>query len=202
MFIRTEGSDPTKPVQVQQTHCMPCEIDGQPIACWNLGANVNEWVVKECEMMCPHQLKIRQPEYTCSDESGFISQSECFDRGTRSGSKCMHLSLTHANGADEKSTCAPCNVEGTGSWSCPDAGTPFDENGYSVSECASQCDHAATGTLDPAHPSPGLGKTYSPPNQMLNAPANYPTPVNPLAAGYAAQEGRSGILETNYFFGN
>jgi len=174
MFVLTEGTDPATEIQRVERHCMPCELDGAPVACWNVGAMVGDMVVRECEMMCPHQLKIREPEYTCSDESGFISEAECFDRGTRSGSSCMHLALRNAADGSEKSQCAPCHVEGTGSWSCPEPGTPLDADGWQISKCASQCNRpgpSATGVVEPVHPNPGLTTTRSDPDTMVDAPA-------------------------------
>ncbi len=75
-------------------------------------------------LICPHQAQVRQPEYACVEESGFLTKSQCFDLGNKSGSKCMYLNYKKqdAFGADTLSICAPCFVSGIGTWDCPKTG--------------------------------------------------------------------------------
>lgn len=198
MWVSYEGRDPTKAVQTVTNHCLPCEIDGQEIPCWNVGAMYAGSQVMECEMSCPHQKRIRQPQYTCSDESGFITESQCFDKGVRSGSKCMYLQYTKEDGS-AKSTCGPCAIDGTGGWGCPPIGGAGPEDGSKVGYCVSQCDVICMGPPDcpptvappppPPPPAPGVVTTFSDPNKMLLAPAPYDMPtVNPYAMAQAVAE--------------
>merc|ERR1719324_557246 len=198
MFVKAEGFNPLVAIQAVDQLCLPCELDGQEIPCWNVGAVVGDKKVTECEMRCPHQKRIRQPEYTCSDESGFITQSQCFDKGTRSGSKCMYLQYTKEDGS-AKSTCGPCAVDGTGGWGCPPIGGAGPEDGSKVTYCMSQCDVICMGPPDcpptvappppPPPPAPGVVTVASDPNEMLKAPAPYDMPtVNPYAIAQAVAE--------------
>jgi hypothetical protein len=198
MFVKSEGFNPLVAIQAVDQLCLPCELDSQEIPCWNVGAVVGDKKVTECEMRCPHQKRIRQPEYTCSDESGFITQSQCFDKGTRSGSKCMWMAYETTDGK-KKSTCGPCFVSGTGGFGCPAAGGPGPEDGSTVDTCLDQCMVICAGPPDcpptvappppPPPPSPGVVQTYVPPDEMVIAPAPYAMPtINPYAVAQAAME--------------
>lgn len=198
MWVSYETRDPLKAIQDTTTHCLPCEIDGQEIPCWNIGAMYAGSQVMECEMSCPHQKRIRQPQYTCSDESGFITESQCFDKGVRSGSKCMYLQYEKEDGS-AKSTCGPCAVDGTGGWGCPPIGGAGPEDGSKVSYCMSQCDVICMGPPDcpptvappppPPPPAPGVVRVSSPADEMLKAPAPFDMPtVNPYAMAQAVAE--------------
>jgi len=195
MWVSYEGRDPAKAVQTVHSHCLPCELDGQEIPCWNIGAAYAGSEVTECEMSCPHQKRIRQPQYACSDESGFITESQCFDKGVRSSSKCMYIQYAKDDG-EGKSTCGPCTVDGTGGWGCPPVDGPGPEDGSKVTFCSSQCDVICSGPPDcpptvappppPPPPAPGVVTVGSDPNKMLLAPAPYDMPtVNPFAIAYA-----------------
>jgi len=198
MWVEYEGRDPNKAIQDKHSHCLPCEIDGQEIPCWNVGAMYGGSQVMACDMTCPHQKRIRQPQYTCSDESGFITESMCFDKGARSGSKCMYIQYTKEDGSS-KSTCGPCAVDGTGGWGCPPVGGAGPEDGSKVGYCMSQCDVICMGPPDcpptvappppPPPPSPGVVTVASDPNEMLKAPAPFDMPtVNPYAIAQAVAE--------------
>lgn len=179
-----------------KSHCLPCEIDGEDIPCWNAGAYLDGgYTVTECEMRCPHQKRIAEPGRACSDESGFITQPQCFDKGSRSGSKCMFHSYVLPNGHN-KSTCGPCALPGIGGWSCSAVGAKGPEPGSKVTFCLSQCDVICMGPPDcpptvappppPPPPSPGVVSTASDSKKMLTAPVPYALPtVNPYAVANA-----------------
>lgn len=190
MWTHVETRNPLLAVQQSESYCLPCEIDGTEIPCWNTGAWIDDRQVTECVMSCKHQRRIWQPQYACSDGKGvFISQSLCFDRGKRSGSKCMFIQYEDENGKAGGS-CGPCALEGSGSWSCPAAGAPGPEDGTKVTGCLSQCDLPCTGkdcpttvpplfllttppTLPPP-PSPGVGTATAEADEMLSAPGGFP----------------------------
>lgn len=196
MWTRVESRDPLKPVQDSNSYCLPCVIDGQDIPCWNVGAFVAGKQVTDCEMTCPHQKRVRQPEYACGDESGFITNTQCFDKGTRSGSKCMFISYKESDG-NHKSSCGPCYVAGTGGWGCPAVGDAGPSDGSEVTFCLSQCDAICPGPPacpptvapppPPPPPSPGLPDVDAPANKVMLAPAPYALPtVNPFQIVQAA----------------
>lgn len=196
MWTRVEGRDPTKAIQEAFSYCLPCILDGNEIPCWNVGAFMEGREVTDCEMTCTHHKRIWQPEYACSDESGFISNSECFNRASLSQSKCMYITYQTEAGED-KSSCAPCHIDGSGGWGCPAVGGAGPTAGTSVTSCVSQCDVICPGppacppTVQPPPPppppSPGLIKTSSPGDLMLSAPAPWPMPtINPFAIAEAA----------------
>mmetsp|Transcript_53106 Transcript_53106/g.141257 ORF Transcript_53106/g.141257 Transcript_53106/m.141257 type:complete len:389 (+) Transcript_53106:148-1314(+) len=204
MWVMTEGTDPFAAIQPVEQHCMPCEVDGTDIPCWNVGALVGGMKVLECSMRCAHQKRIREPEYTCSDSTGFISGAECFDRASKSGSKCMYLAYeVEKDGGDvAKATCAPCHLKGVGGWGCPEVGSTGPEPNSKVTSCESQCDEICPGPPDcpttiappppPPNPAPGVAITSlhgDPTKQMLRAPIPIePVPVNPYAIAEAAKK--------------
>jgi len=198
MWVRVESRNPLLAIQESHAHCLPCKIDDEEIPCWNPGAWIGGNQVTDCEMRCPHQKRLRQPEYACSDETGFITNSQCFDKGTRSGSKCMFTSYQLANG-ESKSTCGPCFVSGTGGWGCPAVDSAGPEADSKITFCLSQCDVICMGPPDcpptiappppPPPPSPGVVTTGSDPKKMLLAPAPFAMPtVNPYAVAQAAAQ--------------
>jgi len=204
MWVRKEARNPLLPIQPSNSYCLPCDIDGQEQPCWNVNAWVGGMQVTACEMTCSHQTKIRQPEYACIDESGFITTSQCFDKGVRSGSKCMWLAYKTKDGV-QKSTCGPCFVSGTGGFGCPPAGGPGPEGDSTVTSCVDQCAvicHGPPGCPPtvappppPPPPSPGVvmttlpDKDADPEDVMLIAPAPVAMPtINPYAVAQAAME--------------
>merc|ERR1719161_3398198 len=199
MWVRVESRNPLLAIQDSRSYCLPCEMDGEEIPCWNVGAWVGGNQVTDCEMRCPHQKLVRQPQWACVDESGFITQSACWNKGTMSNSKCMWIAYETEEG-ESKTTCGPCEVEGTGGWACPAAGDPGPTGaGSKVSACLSQCDTICPGPPDcmptvappppPPPPSPGVIRTDSPKDEMLKAPLPIAMPtVNPYAVAQAAQQ--------------
>lgn len=198
MYVSYESRDPLKAVQTTHSHCLPCEVDGEEIPCWNVGAMIGGDQVMECEMSCPHQKRIRQQQYTCGDESGFVTHSQCFDKGARGDSKCMWVSYELEDGT-HKSTCGPCEIEGTGGWGCPAVGGAGPEDGSKVTFCESQCDVICWGPPDcpptvappppPPPPSPGVVQTETDPKNMLQAPVPMDLPTqNPYAIAAAVAE--------------
>lgn len=198
MWVRSEARDPLASVQDSNSYCMPCEIDGTEIPCWNTGAWVGGKQVTDCAMRCPHQKKIQEPQHACIDETGFVTGNQCFSRGARSGSKCMHMTYTMEDGSS-KATCAPCFVTGTGGWGCPASGSDGPEKGSKVSGCLSQCDVICMGPPDcaptlappplPPPPSPGVVRTVGDKDSMESAPFPFALPtINPYAAAIAASK--------------
>jgi len=195
MFISMVTTELTGLHKVK-SHCLPCEIDGEEIPCWNPGAFLDGgYTVTECEMRCPHQKQIAEQGHACSDESGYVTQPQCFDKGSRSGSKCMFHSYVLPNGMN-KSTCGPCTLPGVGGWSCSAVGSTGPEAGSKVTFCLSQCDVICMGPPDcpptvappppPPPPSPGVVNTASDWKKMLTAPVPYALPtVNPYAVANA-----------------
>lgn len=173
-----------------KSHCLPCVVDGEDIPCWAPGSNVDGgFVITDCEMRCPHQKTIAEPGYACTDESGFITQPQCFDRGVKSGSKCMFHSYVTADGKN-KSICGPCTLPGIGGWGCTAVGDKGPEPDSKVTFCLSQCDVICMGPPDcpptiappppPPPPSPGIVVTESDPKKMLIAPRAFAMPtLNP-----------------------
>jgi len=198
MWTRLETRDPLKHVQAAKQYCLPCRMDEEVIPCWNPGAWVNGMQVTNCKMSCMHQTRIFQPEYACTDETGFISQAQCFDRGVQSQSKCMYTSFKDKKG-ELKGSCGPCQVAGSGGWGCPATDAPGPEEGSKVIGCLSQCDVLCSGPPacpptvapppPPPPPSPGIVKVAADANEMLSAPAPFlmPTP-NPYAIAQAVQD--------------
>lgn len=198
MFVHLETKNPLKKVQESKSHCLPCELDGEDIPCWNPGAWVNGFQVFDCVMSCRHQQRIWQPEYACSDTTGFITQSQCFDRGVQSGSKCMFIAYEDEKG-QSKSSCGPCALQGSGGWGCPATGDQGPEAGSKVKSCLSQCAVICPGPPDcpptvappplPPPPAPGVVKVSSPADEMLSAPAAIALPtVNPYTIAAAAEQ--------------
>lgn len=191
MWTRIESRNPRLRVQESNSYCLPCEIDGAEMPCWNVGAWIGDKQVTECVMSCRHQRRIWQPQYACSDgKRVFISKSLCFDRGKQSGSKCMFVTYKDSEGRDHGS-CGPCRLDGSGSWGCPSIGEKGPEDGSKVTSCVSQCELPCVGepdcpetktptfmmTLPPTLPlpqTPGVGTGYSPPHRMLSAPGGFP----------------------------
>jgi len=190
MWTNVETRNPLLAVQQSESYCLPCEIDGTEIPCWNTGAWIDDRQVTECVMSCKHQRRIWQPQYACSDGNGvFISQSLCFDRGRRSGSKCMFVQYEDENG-QAGGSCGPCALDGSGAWGCPAAGAPGPEDGTKVTGCLSQCDMPCGGGKDcpttvpppfvvtapptlPPPQSPGVGTVDSEADAMLSAPGGF-----------------------------
>lgn len=196
MWTRIESKDPTLPVQASNSYCLPCEIDGEEIPCWNVGAWVGGKQVTECQMSCNHQKRIFQQGYACSDGNLGITQSQCFERGTSSGSNCMYISYEDKAGTTN-GFCGACEMQGSGSWGCPMLGSPGPVDGSTVTSCLSQCDKPCAGPPDcaptmmppppPPPPSPGLTKVDAPGDAMLSAPmAGGSPPINPRAIVQAA----------------
>lgn len=211
MWVRMEKYEPPDPnmpptpppddyvPKESRSYCLPCELDGEDIPCWNTGALVGgSWQVTNCAMSCPHQKRLWQPGYACYDGPGFISQAQCYDRGLKSGGKCMFTTYVDSKGMD-RGTCGPCQLPGSGRWSCPSRGAAGPEAGSRVTFCASQCDAEADeddkDNETQAEPTtaapltPGVGKTAADPDEMLMAPAILPM----QAWRVAAQQGRYGL---------
>jgi len=199
MWTTMTTRDPLKRVQAITSYCMPCELDGTDIPCWNPGAWYEGKQVLECAMSCIHQQRIWQPQYACSDTTGYISQSQCFDRAAKSGSKCMFISYKDKDG-QPRASCGPCELSGTGGWGCPPNGGQGPVDGSTVTSCLSQCDVICAGppacppTVAPPPPpplqqSPGLPDTSSPADKMVTAPVPWlPLPApDPMAIIEAAR---------------
>lgn len=198
MWTRVETRDPLKPIQASHSYCLPCRLDDQAIPCWSVGAWVDSSQVTHCSMSCAHQESVSQPDYACSDESGFISQSQCFDRAARSGSKCMFIAYEDQKG-ERRSSCGPCQLQGSGGWGCPPVDGEGPVDGSRVLSCLSQCDVLCAGPpacpptvappLPPPPPSPGVWRSSSPEHQMVSAPAPFVTPTaNPYTIMQAARD--------------
>lgn len=194
MWTRLETQDPSLFVQASNSYCLPCKLNSDEIPCWSIGAWVGDKVVTDCTMSCPHQKYMQQPGNACSAGVGGTSQSECFERGISSGTKCMFLAFEDTNG-QVQSQCGPCRSAGSGEWSCPAVGSAG-IGGSKVKSCLSQCDEPCSGPPDcaptamppPVVPaSPGVARVDSPPGEMLSAPTGVagPTP-NPMAVVQAA----------------
>lgn len=198
MWTRVETRDPLKRIQASNSYCLPCQLADLEVPCWTVGAWVNGKQVTHCSMSCAHQATLMQPQYACSDETGFISQPHCFDKGAKSGSKCMFIAYEDSAG-EQKSSCGPCQVDGTGTWGCPAKGQQGPVDGSKVVSCLSQCDVLCAGPPacpptvapppPPPPPSPGIVKVASPEDQMLSAPAPFASPtVNPYTVIQAARD--------------
>jgi hypothetical protein len=199
MWTTMTTRDPFKRTQEVTSYCMPCELDGAQIPCWNPGAWYEGKQILDCAMSCMHQQRIWQPQYACSDETGFISQSQCFGRAAESGSKCMFISYKDSND-EPRASCAPCELSGSGGWGCPPVGGDGPAAGSKVTFCISQCDVLCAGppacppTVAPPPPpppqqSPGLPDTASPADKMVTAPVPWlPLPApDPMAIIEAAR---------------
>lgn len=196
MWTHVMGAGNPSGIEDEYSYCLPCEIDGQKIPCWNINAMVGGLKVLECEMSCPHQQRLIVPEYGCIDSTGFISQSRCFDKAKASKSKCMFIAYKDGKGK-RKSTCGPCYVSGTGGWGCPQVGGPGPEPDSKVYHCLSQCDVLCHGPPHcpptaappplPPPPSPGIVETAADPSEIMLAPRPIPVlPPNPYAIAQAA----------------
>lgn len=164
MFVRL-ASDTS-----ENSYCTPCELDGEELPCYNLGAWVGGFQVVECEMSCRHQKKVMQPQYSCTDSMGMDSMHSCFDRGTKSNSKCMFLQYADTQDS-QKSSCAPCEVMGVGSIACPEIGSKGPEDKTTITGCFSQCEDAdAMALAGLSISSPGVARTEGEPDAMVSAP--------------------------------
>ena len=56
---------------------MPCTLDDQPLACFNIGAVSGGKKILDCEMQCPHQLKIREYIASNSDVRVTPTSEQC-----------------------------------------------------------------------------------------------------------------------------
>jgi len=176
MWVRLKSHDPRPFVQDEAAYCMPCELDGEEMPCWNSGAWLGASQVQECEMSCLHQKRVLQPQYSCTDFTGVDSETSCFGRGTQSNSKCMFVSYLDTHGA-QKSSCAPCDLKGAGRISCPSPGSKGPEDNSTVATCNSQCEapRPEAGVVLPAAVTgPGLGRVTSAEDAMLSAPVSPP----------------------------
>lgn len=198
MWTRVETRNPLQRIQASNSFCLPCRIDKQAIPCWNIGAWVDGKQVTNCEMSCDHQEEVIQKNYVCSDTSGAISQNECFAKGSATGSKCMFMSYEVSGGT--KSSCAPCELVGTGSWGCPAVGQPGPDADSKVQSCLSQCDVLCAGPPacpptvapppPPPPPSPGVNKVHAAEDEMVSAPfpGRVATTANPWSAIQSARD--------------
>lgn len=200
MWTSLTTRNPLKRIQAITSYCLPCELDNVPIPCWNPGAWTDGKQVLDCKMSCIHGQRIWQPQYGCSDTTGFISMSQCFDRAKLSRSKCMYIAYEDSAG-EPRASCAPCELSGSGGWGCPVVGEAGPAAGSKVSSCLSQCDVLCAGppacppTVAPPPPpppqqSPGLPDTSSPADTMVTAPVPWlPIPApNPMAIIEAARD--------------
>merc|ERR1719399_165730 len=122
MYIEVTSKDPFKAIQEQEQYCLPCEIDGTPVPCWDPGSVIGGYFhVMKCKMSCGHQSSIVQPEYNCINESGFVTAGQCLGAGSASRSKCMWMAYKTEDDKT-KTVCGPCFVSGSGGWGCPDVG--------------------------------------------------------------------------------
>jgi len=189
MWTRLQTHDPRDGIS-SRSYCLPCELDGQEIPCWNVGASVGDMRVTDCAMSCQHQKRIWQPQYACSDGAGtFASKVQCFDKGQRSGSKCMFIEYKDSRG-DSRGQCGPCELTGSGSWGCPAAGSQGPEEGSTVLSCQSMCNDPCAGKPSCMQgmlglpPSPGVARASAPADEMLSAPSGF---MPPAAAGATEQ---------------
>lgn len=192
MWVRLETREPSLPVQASNAYCLPCELDNEDLPCWSVGAWIGAKQVTECMMSCPHQKRLIQPGYACSEGMGGATQTQCFERGISSGSKCMFVAYQDSTGQNG-ARCGPCELPGTGTWTCPKPGAEGPEDGSTVTRCVSQCDMPCTKgppecapTLAPpplpAPPSPGISKVAAPPDEFISAPNGIAMPmVSPAA---------------------
>jgi len=199
MWTRVETRDPLKRIQASNSYCFPCELDDEAIPCWNVGAWVDGKQVTNCEMSCNHQEKLMQQNYVCSDDTGSISQPQCFGKGTATGSRCMWTQYETSDG-ESKASCGPCELPGTGGWGCATEGQPGPVEGSKVKSCLSQCDVLCSGPPacpptvapppPPPPPSPGVADPTAAADKMVQAPFPgmiAPT-VNPWTIVMSARE--------------
>jgi len=178
MWVRLHSHDPRPLVPKEKAYCMPCEMDGVDLPCWNSGAWLGGSQVVECEMSCLHQKRVMQPQYSCTDFTGVDSQTSCFSRGDQTNSRCMFITYKDQSGAT-KSSCAPCELAGIGNIDCPAMGGKGPEDNSTVAACASQCEAPRPDsgvTLAPAVANPGLSRVASSPEEMVSAPVSPPLP--------------------------
>jgi len=176
MWVRLKSHDPRPLVPNEQTHCLPCQMDGEDMPCWNSGAWLGASQVMECEMSCLHQKRVMQPQYSCTDFTGVDSQTSCFGRGSQTNSKCMFIAYKDQTGT-QKSSCAPCELAGAGNINCPAVGGKGPEDNSTVSLCNSQCEapRPESGVaIPPAVTGPGLGMVTARADDMLSAPVSPP----------------------------
>jgi len=178
MWVRLKSHDPRPLVPNEQAYCLPCQLDGEDMPCWNSGAWLGASQVMECEMACLHQKRVMQPQYSCTDFTGVDSQTSCFGRGSQTNSKCMFIAYKDKHGA-QKSSCAPCELAGSGNINCPLAGGKGPEDKSTVTLCNSQCEAPrpeAGVAIAPAVTGPGLGRVTAAADEMLSAPVSAPMP--------------------------
>eukprot|EP00971_Amphidinium_carterae_P261791 5193211-Amphidinium_carterae.1 len=182
MWTHVVGADTTVPSQgqVSYSYCLPCNLDGEELPCWNPGAWVGGLQVKDCQMSCSHQTRLWQPGYACTDTTGSIRKAQCFEQGAQSDSKCMFLAMEDGSGT-EKTACAPCELPGTGTWGCPTTS----EDGWTVTECDSQCNLPCEGPscAPSAVTSPEVKREFSPADVMLSAPVPFMQSQDDAARG-------------------
>eukprot|EP00440_Ansanella_granifera_P042290 gb/GFBE01045850.1/.p1 GENE.gb/GFBE01045850.1/~~gb/GFBE01045850.1/.p1 ORF type:complete len:346 (+),score=58.38 gb/GFBE01045850.1/:1-1038(+) len=194
MWVRLKSHDPRPLVPNEQAYCMPCQLDGEDMPCWNSGAWLGASQVVECEMSCLHQKRVMQPQYSCTDFTGVDSQTSCFGRGDQTDSKCMFITYKDEHGA-MKSSCAPCDLKGVGKIDCPAVGGKGPEDNSTVALCASQCEAPrpeAGIAIAPAVTNPGLGRTSGAADEMVSAPVSPPLPP---AEGETALATRAQVIE-------
>merc|ERR1719261_1120341 len=101
----------------------------------------------------------------------------------------MFIAYKDKDGED-KASCGPCQLQGSGGWGCPSVGGTGPVDGSTVVSCLSQCDVLCAGPPacpptvapppPPPPPAPGIQGVSSPEDVMLSAPAPIAMPtVNP-----------------------
>jgi len=134
--------------------CLPCEFGGVEIPCPSMNAVYNGHKVKQCVMQCAHQ-RVLTKVSPCTDISGAISTSQCFQKGITGGLppgiKCMWTGYVTASGQG-KSICGPCTVPGIGTIPCNNLLDKGPEAGSTVMGCASMCDNAPNEFGVPCNP--------------------------------------------------
>lgn len=123
-------------------HCLPCEWEGIDIPCSPVKTMWGGALVEDCVMNCDHQ-KTLSVGSECTDVSGSISTTQCFQKGASAsggdGEPCMWTAYTTKNG-EGKSICGPCVVGGIGTIPCYNDGDKGPEGGSLTDGCATQCD--------------------------------------------------------------
>lgn len=100
---------------------------------------------------------------------------------------------------ETKTSCAPCEVAGTGTWGCPADGEEGPVAGSKVKNCLSQCDVLCTGPPacpptvapppPPPPPAPGVYHSDVSADTMVSAPIAMALPtVNPWSIIQAARD--------------
>lgn len=149
--------------------CLPCEWEGIDIPCAPVKTFWGGHQVKDCVMSCHHQ-KILTKISSCTDVSGGISTTQCFQKGITADEQCMWTAYTTKTG-EGKSVCGPCNVGGIGQIPCYNAGDKGPEGGSSVDGCVSQCEGGSE-TND-------VGIPCDSANGVPAVPNCFPTPAPP-----------------------